>query len=258
MISLVFFSPRPAPPRASVYTLAFVRAARAERPRDDIYEFCSRDAPPRRIRSLSSAVIPACPFLCSSGARKGKGPGGGGGRDEFHRDDECRNVRLEARNSMVCSSVRGRGRPRIYAANTCTPGLPESTGVYEISPRSPPGALAAVLSRVRRDLFALHFARFSSRKSASAPPTRRPAPRNTLPPLPSRGVAAKICMRFVGKAKHAAAIIRGKIRCSLASDAASQRLLSLSLPLSFPSAHHRFAYILQRALSNYISPVCRE
>lgn len=93
-------------------------------------------------------------------------------RVSSRHDDECRNVRLEARNSMVCSSVLARVS---YIRLECrTPGLPESTGVYEIS-RSTPfsrcfrgDAFASTL-----DLFALHFARFSSRKSTSAPPTRR-------------------------------------------------------------------------------------
>jgi len=163
-------------------------------------------------------------------------------RVSSRHDDECRNVRLEARNT-VCSSAS-----RIYG-EYYTPGLPESTGVYEISRlRVSPGAFASTL-----DLFALHFARFSTRKSASASPTRRLAPRNTLPPSFDVAAWRKFACVFVGRAKRAATVvvIRGKIRCSLASKAASRRR-TVNVPFSSSS------HILQRALSSYISPVCRK
>lgn len=177
-------------------------------------------------------------------------------RVSSRHDDECRNVRLEARNSIVCSFVYARARvSRIYG-KYCTPGLLESTGVYEISPSTPfsrcfrGDAFASTL-----DLFALHFARFSSRKSASASPsTRRLAPRATrsfcLPPPWRR----KFACVFVGKAKHAAAAIWGKILRSLASTTSRFATASVNVlhPSPFPSPP--FAYILQRALSSYISP----
>lgn len=138
---------------------------------------------------------------------------------------------------------RGEKQHGLYASYERTPNTvlrdcPKARGFtrFRRSPGAPRGgAFASTL-----DLFAVHFARFSSRKSASASPdaTARGA-QHASPPLSCRGVAAKICMRFVGKAKHGAAIIRRKIRRSLASDATSQRRRRLA-----PPTHPRFRLYL--------------
>lgn len=181
-------------------------------------------------------------------------------RVSSRHDDECRNVRLEARNSMVCSSVALYSRARVsysYIRLECrTPGLPESTGVYEISRSTP-------LSRCFRgdafastlDLFALHFARFSSRKSASAPPTRRDGsrrathrfPPSRFPPARRGGENLHAFRRGSearGGGNSGQNPLLSRERCRFAAAAASSVNAS-------PSALASLICISQRALSSF-------
>jgi len=98
-------------------------------------------------------------------------------RFSSRHDDECRNVRPEARNSM------DRARARDSCAAYSVLGNRPKARVYEISPLSLSLSLSVFLVRVETlDLFALHFARFSSRKSASACRLPARATRCRFPP----------------------------------------------------------------------------
>lgn len=194
MISLVFF-PRPA------YVRSPLCARRAQSGREMTFANFVLATRPDASGPFLPPLFPRAPSFVR--ARKGKG----GGRDEFHRD-AMTNAAMSASRRETAWFVRF---VRADAANTVLRDCPKARGFTRFrrssgAPRG--GAFASTL-----DLFAVHFARFSSRKSASASPdaTARGA-QHASPPLSCRGVAAKICMRFVGKAKHAAAIIRGKIR----------------------------------------------
>jgi len=140
MISLVLPLSPPSP--SSRWRIRFfVRVARKEWSRNDICEFCFRDAP-----------RPSGPFLpslspCSSLCRVVRG-NAEARRVSSRHDDECRNVRLEARNSIVCSFVHARASRTTICGKHCTPGLLESTEFTRFLRRSP-GAFVAMLSRVR-------------------------------------------------------------------------------------------------------------
>lgn len=139
MISLVL--PLSPPTPSSRWRIRFfVRAVHEEWSRNDICEFCFRDAPRPSGPFLPS--LSPCSFLCRVVRGNAEAR-----RVSSRHDDECRNVRLEARNSIVCSFVRARAsrmRQTLYS------GIARKHGVYEISRlRRSPGAFVAMLSRVR-------------------------------------------------------------------------------------------------------------
>lgn len=86
------------------------------------------------------------------------------GRFSSRHDDECRNVRLGARNSMVCSLMGARTHRIRYILYTCRIAQKHGFTRFRL-----PQPLSRCFSRENArtlDLFALHFVRFSSRKSA--------------------------------------------------------------------------------------------
>lgn len=123
----------------TLYASLYARRV-ARRPRNDVCEFCSRDAP-----QPSGTFLPplsSCFFLCSSGARKCAGVR----KVSSRHDDECRNVRLEARNSMVCSlRTRMPWASLVYTTNTLLWDSSKAQGLRDFA--STP--FSRVLSRVR-------------------------------------------------------------------------------------------------------------
>lgn len=150
------------------------------RPRDLICEFYFRDASPLRFTFFTLPLFPLFEWRSREAQEVG--------RFSSRHDDECCNVRLEARNSMVCSrtvygvyygdcpKARVYEISRLRRCSRCSLSLSHS--------HSPSSLLAENAKTL--DLFALHFARFSSRKSASAflGEFRCPAPRATRSRLP--------------------------------------------------------------------------
>lgn len=97
---------------------------RDERPRNATSEFHSRDVPPQPSASFLPPLL-AYSFLCSRAADEDEWETRG--RFSSRRDDECCNVRLEARNSMV------RSARVVYAVYTTMLRNCPKARVYEIS-----------------------------------------------------------------------------------------------------------------------------
>lgn len=155
--------------------------ALAKWPRNVICEFYSR-----------TATRPFLLFLCSSLCRSGDGEGGNG--VGFHRDTMM--------NAAMSASRRETAWPAVVRAirmwRILYTRIARKLGFTRFRVYT---ALLDVFSRLRTragtlDLFALHFTRFSSRKSASVCTTQSRAMQRAPAPVSSRRDGVKICMRF--------------------------------------------------------------